>query len=75
MNNPQQKPWAILLCKYRDDPDDPSVTRIADLWKQWGAIAITWVPAQSANDFRTILDVCKWFFTPTGAGTLNAVRY
>jgi hypothetical protein len=26
-----KKPWAILLCKFSDDQNDPSTTRVMDL--------------------------------------------
>src|ERR1044072_4811160 len=73
MTTPQ--PWAILLCKYRDDPNDPARTTIADLYQQWGDNAVNWVQPQSASDPRTILAVYEAFFTPAGTGTRNAVRY
>ena len=29
-----ERPFAILLCKWKDDPNDPAVTRVMDLAAQ-----------------------------------------
>src|SRR5450432_393077 len=75
-----QKPWAILLCRYSDDTNDPNTVRISDLYAQllqskgaaWLAGAFN--PA-AATDNRTILDLYQTFFTITGIFTFNVVRY
>jgi len=35
MSVPAKKPWAILLCKFADDENDPHRTRISDLYSHW----------------------------------------
>ena len=35
MTPPVQKPWAILLCKFADDVNDPRRARLSDLYAQW----------------------------------------
>jgi hypothetical protein len=76
----KKTPWAILLCKFRDDPNLPGQTRIRDLFTQWetehGAFWISQnVPPSAATDNRTILQLYNMFFTNQGAGTFNAVKY
>jgi hypothetical protein len=80
MPTPTQRPWAILLCKFRDDPNDPRTTRLSDLYAQWvRQSGQPWVDnnlvPEAASDWRTILELYETFFTPAGAGTFNAVRY
>jgi len=80
MANPTPMPWAILLCKYKDDPNDPTKTRISDLAAQWRLqkdatfIAANLSPAWDTDD-RTIMDLYETFFTITGLFTFNSVRY
>ena len=80
MSSSQQKPWAILLCKFKDDSNDPYQTQISDLYQQWEAQnGAFWVsqnlrPA-AASDNRKIIEVYRQFFTNVGSGTFNAVRY
>jgi len=77
---PLPAPWAILLCRYSDDANDPSITTIADLAKQWRAtrdaafIAANLFPAWD-SDGRTLLEICQNFFTVTGLFTFNSVRF
>ena len=80
MATPQQLPWAILLCRFSDDLNDPAKTTISDLDAQWLAESgPAWImnniPPSAVSDPRTILEVYNAFFTPQGAGTFNAVRY
>lgn len=77
---PVKKPWAILLCKYSDDANDPAVTRVSDLAAQWrrtkGSVFVNanLSPAWD-TDNRTILELYQTFFTITGLFTFNIVRY
>lgn len=80
MTNPTPLPWAVLLCKFKDDANDPSKVRLGELYNQWVAkYGMTWVAANltqdAALDPRTILELYQDFFTVAGAGTYNAVRY
>lgn len=77
---PQQKPWAILLCRYSDDNNDPAVTRVMDLAAQWRATAGNDFIVANLNptwdtDSRTILELYQTFFTITGLFTFNIVRF
>lgn len=77
---PNPMPWAVLLCRYDDDVNDPAVTTVATLAAQWRAsaspefIAANLTPAWD-DDQRTILELCQQFFTITGLFTFNAVRF
>ena len=78
--NAIQSPWAILLCRYNDDLNDPSTTRIRDLYSQLKkANGAAWIAgvvhAAAETDDRTILDLYEAFFTITGLFTFNMVRY
>ncbi|MBS1598404.1 MAG: hypothetical protein JST75_09260 [Bacteroidetes bacterium] len=80
MATPVKKPWAILLCKFSDDPNDPSVTTVKDLAAQWRATASPEFIAGNLDatwdtDNRTILDLYELFFTTTGIFTNNIVDY
>ena len=80
MATPKQLPWAILLCRFRDDANEPSSTRIMDLYAQWEReFGSAWLSqnlgSKSAVDGRSIADVYRMFFTTQGLGTFNAVRY
>jgi hypothetical protein len=80
MATPLQRPWAILLCKFKDDTIDPSTTRLRDMHAQWvTAYGASWVAdnlhADAATDERTILNLYTRFFTEVGGDTFNVVRY
>jgi hypothetical protein len=80
MTVPLQRPWAILLCRFSDDQNDPAQTRISDLYRQWGnANGAFWLSqnlTQAAEvDNRTILELYQTFFTITGLFTFNVVRF
>jgi len=80
MATPVKKPWAILLCKFSDDTNDPSITKVKDLAAQWRAtassdfIAGNLTPAWDTDD-RTILNLYELFFTIIGIFTNNIVDY
>jgi hypothetical protein len=80
MANVKQEPWAILLCRFSDDPNDPSQTRVMDLAAQWRAkgdqnfIMANLNPSWDADN-RTILALYEVFFTITGIFTFNVVQY
>lgn len=79
-SNPIPTPWAVLVCKYNDDPNDPYTTRLSDLYQQWltqnGAL---WIEGNAApsirTDTRTFIQLYTMFFTNAGFGTYNAVKY
>jgi hypothetical protein len=80
MTTPVQKPWAILLCKFNDDSNDPTRTRLSDLYTQWltqngqaWIVANKFWPAQFDN--RTFLELYTMLFTVAGNGTYNLVRF
>ncbi|MES1160990.1 MAG: hypothetical protein ABUM51_09555 [Bacteroidota bacterium] len=80
MATPVKKPWAILLCRYSDDGNDPNVTTISNLAAQWRATKGTDfingnLSAAWDTDNRTILDLYQTFFTIVGLFTFNVVRY
>lgn len=80
MANQKQLPWAILLCRYRDDPNNPDQTTISQLAAQWrvqfdAAFVAANLNDTWDNDDRTILELYQTFFTITGLFTYNAVRY
>jgi hypothetical protein len=80
MANPIARPWAILLCKDRDDTNDPTKIRLSDLYSQWKTrFGQPWLDNNletgASSDNRTILDFYNMFFTPAGAGTYNTVKY
>jgi hypothetical protein len=75
-----QRPWAILLCRFQDDANDPAHVTLSALYGQWvatyGAQKVsTWINPGAAHDQRTILELYRRFFTPVGAGTFNSVSY
>ena len=75
-----QMPWAILVCRYSDDTNDPNLTKISDLAAQWTAQLGSAFVAGNLNsswntDNRTIIELYEWFFTITGILTFNSVRY
>src|SRR5215471_3185965 len=80
MANPKQMPWAILLCKFSDDPNDPTQTRVKDLGAQWRATAgqafamANLTPAWD-TDNRTLLELYQSFLTTSGITTFNVVDY
>jgi hypothetical protein len=80
MANSAKLPWAILLCKFNDDTNDPTTVKLSDLYIQWLAqngpnwIADNLIPAV-ASDPRTILELYNEFFTNAGVNTFNAVKY
>ncbi len=66
-----KKPWAILLCRFSDDQNDPSTTRVMDLAAQWRAqkgqaFAMANLGPFWDTDTRTILELYNAFFTITG---------
>src|SRR5258707_15012415 len=80
MANPNSMPWAILLCKFSDDPNDPTQTRVKDLAAQWRATQSQAFILGNLNpswdiDNRTFLELYKAFFTVAGIFTLNVVDY
>ncbi len=80
MPTPKQLPWAILLCRYNDDTNNPDQTTISQLAAQWRTnFDASFVAANLNdtwdNDHRTILELYQTFFTITGLFTFNAVRY
>ena len=62
---PGKKPWAILVCRFRDDAD-PANVLVRDL---------PGIDPVALADTGTVLDLFKRFFTKEGNGTFNAVRY
>lgn len=80
MTTPVATPWAILLCRFTDDGNDPAVTTLADLFVQWRTrFGDAWLAdnltADAEHDSRTILELYQLFFTITGLFTFNLVRY
>jgi len=80
MTTPLSAPWAILLCRFNDDGNDPAVTTLADLYAQWRArFGDAWLvdnlTPDAEHDGRTILELYEQFFTITGVFTFNLVRY
>jgi len=80
MSTAVKKPWAILLCKFSDDTNDPATTTIRDLATQWRASASPEFIAGNLNstwdtDDRTILELYQYFFTPAGIFTHNVTNY
>lgn len=73
MSTPLPQPWAILLCRFSDDPNVPSQVTLSQLYQQWGAeygapwLGVNTLPQQAA-DSRTILELYQAFFTAAGAG-------
>ena len=77
---PAQRPWAILLCRFQDDTNDPSTTTLSELYGQWIAkFGPAWVAnnldSAAATDPRTILELYNEFFASPGVITYNSVRY
>ena len=77
---PQQRPFAILLCKFKDDPNDPAVTTVSQLAAGWRATMDAFWISQNLTpawdtDNRTILQLYQDFFTTTGIFTPNMVDY
>jgi hypothetical protein len=77
---PIQRPWAILLCRFQDDGNDPAHVTLSALYGQWvakfGAQSVAnWIAPAAAHDQRPILELYQEFFTPAGAGTFNSVTY
>jgi len=75
-----QAPWAILLCRFSDDPNNPATTPISTLYRQWGnAYGPAWLAGNITRaaevDNRTILELYQLLFTITGLFTWNVVRY
>jgi hypothetical protein len=75
-----QAPWAVLLCRFSDDTNDPATTRISTLYRQWGnSYGAAWladnVTRGAEVDNRTILELYEIFFSITGLFTWNVVRY
>lgn len=73
-------PWAILLCRCNDDPNDPTTTTISTLYSQWNAVHdAVWmtdnIDAGAQFDGRTIADLYYLLFTTAGIFTWNVVRY
>lgn len=80
MTTPTQRPWAILLCRFKDDANEPGQTTLSTLHSQWVAkYGSTWVDnnlsPDAAADPRTILNLYQMFFTNAGTGTYNSVRF
>src|SRR5947209_6192822 len=80
MSNPIPKPWAILLCRFSDDNNDPSTTTIADLAGQWRATASADfingnLSADWDVDTRTFLQLYQELFTVTGIFSFNILQY
>jgi hypothetical protein len=76
---PQPNQWAILLCRYSDDPNDPSVTTVRDLGNQLTpappASAPEWITSSWATDTTTLLNKYQLFFSSTGAHTSNMPNF
>jgi hypothetical protein len=77
---PLARNWAILLCKFSDDPNDPATTRVMDLAAQWRATMDAFWISQNLtsawdSDNRTFLQLYEDFFTTTGIFTANIVDY
>lgn len=75
-----QSPWAILLCRFSDDANDPATTRLSDLYRQWGNTQTPFWMSQNITqaaevDNRTILELYQTFFTITGLFTSNVDFY
>lgn len=75
-----ERPWAILLCRFSDDANDPARTLISSLYSQWlTSFGASWLAnnltLDAASDSRTILDLYNAFFTTAGAGTYNSVKF
>jgi hypothetical protein len=77
---PLKRDWAILLCRFKDDPNDPATTTVMDLAVQWTATygaawAATNMLSNWSSDSRTILQLYEDFFTTTGIFTENIFDY
>jgi hypothetical protein len=75
-----QNPWAVLVCRFSNDYNDPFQTHISDLYSEWeSAFGSFWISQnmsiQSASDNRTIAELYTMFFTNLGYSTFNIVRY
>lgn len=73
-------PWAILLCRYSDDANDPATTRLSDLAAQWRLqrgddFAHANLNPSWDTDARTVLGLYESFFVDAGLQSFNAVRY
>jgi hypothetical protein len=71
MGIPLEKPWAILLCRYSDDPTDPTTAPVSALAAQWPGH----FKAEASSDNQTILQLYSLFFTSAGATKTNLVGY
>lgn len=71
--------WAVLLCRYLDDKNDPSVVTIKELAAQWVETFPDVVAAGEvsnwSNNTNTILQSYQRLFTSTPAATLNMASY
>jgi hypothetical protein len=77
---PLKRDWAILLCRFKDDSNDPATTRVMDLATQWEtAYGSSWAATNMlsmwSSDSRTLLQLYEDFFTTTGIFTANIVDY
>jgi|GEM_PF-3457755 len=75
-----QTPWAVLLCRYSNDYNDPFQTHISDLYSEWESVfGGFWISQNMsincASDNRTIMGLYQQFFTSQGYSTFNIVRY
>lgn len=75
-----QTPWAVLLCRFSNDYNDPFQTHISDLYSEWESLfGSFWISQnmgiQSASDNRTVMELYTMFFTSRGYSTFNIVRY
>ena len=68
-----QNQWAVLLCRYEDDPADPTTTTVSALAAQLRAANPTGFspPATWDTNINTILEEYRQFFTAAGNATAN----
>ncbi len=68
-----QNRWAVLVCRYKDDTNDPNTTTIAELAAQWrpNYPGVDWLGPNWDTNTHTILDHYQRLFTATGRATTN----